>query len=157
MINNGMFIRLLECINNDREAFDLLVKADNTLGLDMTTEDIINYLEFTNVNSLLSKELTSHIIITEGDILSVLKIVHDIVSYRGDYILFINEDNAGTITYLVNKSNDIYGEYNLDVKINIDYSANYNRYVDSSVDIIGSEIFVKTASKDFNNPNLIIV
>lgn len=153
---NSIFIKLLQKINSEQKIFDTLVNADNVLGLNVTSSDIISYMEFTNADRVLNKSILGNIIIIEGDILSVLKIIHDLVYYSGDYILYINNDNIGTITYLINSANNIYEDSNANVHIKIDYNRNYNKYLNELVTIIGSEEFVNTAYRDFKQSNLII-
>ena len=114
------------------------------------------YLEFTNTDKLLSNNIMGNIIITEGDVLSVLKLIHDLVYYNGEYILFINDDNRGIITYLVKRANQIYNELGINVNLKIDYNKNYNSYINNAVTIIGSNDFVNTACKDFTNYNIIV-
>ena len=155
MINN-VFNKLLEYINLEQDAFNTLINADNTLGLNVTVDDIYNYLEFTNTDKLLSNNIMGNIIITEGDVLSVLKLIHDLVYYNGEYILFINDDNRGIITYLVKRANQIYNELGINVNLKIDYNKNYNSYINNAVTIIGSNDFVNTACKDFTNYNIIV-
>ena len=67
------------------------------------------------------------------------------------------DDNLGTITYLVKLANKVYQELNINVVLEIDYSKNYNRYLNELVTIIGSDDFVKTTSIDFPNANQIIL
>lgn len=154
---NNFYIRLLKFISEDREAFNTLVDTDNTLGLNVTSDNIINYLEFGINNDIFKSPIIGNVIITEGDILSTLKIISNLTKYEGEYILYINEDNAGTNTYLVTRANLIYKEMNLNLNISIDYSENYNKYLDRIVTLIGSEDFLKTASKDFTKANQILV
>lgn len=153
---NKIYEKLLEIIISDRESFELLISVDNVLGLNVTSEDIINYLEFNTNSNTLNAPLVGNVIITEGDVLSVLKIIHDIVNYSGEYILYINEDNLGTITYLISRANMIYKNLGFNVNIKLDYSENYNAYLNNLVTIIGSENFVNTAILDFTNANKII-
>ena len=152
---NNIYPKLLEIISEEKESFDMLISADNILGLNVTSEDIISFLEFTNSETIINSPIIGNVIITEGDILSVLKIIHDLVYYNGEYILYINEDNLGTITYLVSRANIIYKEFNINVHIDIDYNENYNKYLNNLVTIIGSEDFVETAGIDFSNANKI--
>jgi len=154
---NDVCEKLLNVINEENEAFDVLVQADNTLGINVSSEDIKNFLEFATDDFLIKEPIIGNILITEGDIISVLKIIHDIVNYEGVYTLYINDDNVGTITYLVSRANKIYHELNIDVSIKIDYSENYNSYLDSLVTICGSADFVKTASSDFSKANKVIM
>lgn len=153
----SVYKRLLEIINNELDSFDTLISADNVLGLNVTTEEIINYLEFASDNYSLNSPIIGNIIITEGDILSVLKILNDLKNYSGEYILYINGDNLGTITYLVSRANMIYRENNLNLLIKIDYSENYNNYLNELVTLIGSETFIEESFDDFSNANKIIV
>lgn len=156
-MNNVIYKKLLTIIKDEKESFDMLIEADNILGLNVTSDDISNYLEFTSNEKILNSPIVGNIIITEGDILSILKIIHDIVFYEGEYILYINDDNLGTNTYLVSRANKIYQELDINVKITIDYSENYNAHLNSLVTIVGSENFVRTASNDFKNFNQAIV
>lgn len=156
-MNNIIFQRLLSIINNKKEEFNTLVEADNINNLNVTSEEVINYLEFTTNELLLKGPIVGNIIITEGDVLSILKIIHDLVNYEGEYLLYINDDNIGTITYLITLANKIYEELNLNIKITLDYGKNYNKYLNELVTIIGSNNFVETASHDFTNTNLIIM
>ena len=156
-MNNNVYKRLLEIIKSEADDFKTLVDADNIFDLNVTSEDILNFLEFTPAENVLNAPIVGNILITEGDILSVLKIIHDIANYSGRYILYINDDNLGTITYLVKLANKIYQELNINIILEIDYSKNYNRYLNELVTIIGSEDFVKTASIDFPNANQIII
>lgn len=153
----SVYKRLLEIINYELDSFDTLISADNVLGLNVTTEEIINYLEFASDFNSLKSPIIGNIIITEGDILSVLKILNDLKNYNGEYILYINGDNLGTITYLVSRANIIYKENNLNLLIKIDYSENYNNYLNELVTLIGSETFIEESFKDFSNANKIIV
>ena len=156
-MSNNVYKRLLEIIKSEEEDFKTLVDADNILGLNVTPEDIINYLEFTQDEKVLNDSIIGNILITEGDILTVLKIIHDIVNYSGKYIIHINDDNIGTNTYLVKLANKIYQELNLNVELEIDYSKNYNKYLNELVTIIGSDNFVKTVAMDFPNAKEIII
>ena len=156
-MNNQVFKRLLDCIKNEQDIFEALVSADNSSDLNVNSSEIINYLEFSKEDNALSGPIVGNIIITEGDILSVLRIIHDLILHNGTFTLFINSDNLGTITYLIEKVNKIYQELNVNVTINLDYSKNYNSHLNSLVTIIGSADFVKTASKDFKNPNQLIM
>ncbi len=155
-MNNNVYELLLNNISLNNELFNEIVNLDNTLGLNATYDDIIDYLEYSFVDNELPSEINSKIIITEGDILTILKILHDLVYYKGEFIIYINSDNMLTINYLVNVANNIYEKNLLDVRIRIDNSNNYNKYLDSNVIIIGSSNFVNTAYQDFNNYNLII-
>lgn len=156
-MNNFIYNRLLEIIAEEKEAFDTLISADNVLGLNVSSDDLIDFLEFETSEKILKAPIIGNVIITEGDILSVLRVIHDIIYYEGEYILYINNDNVGTITYLINRANKIYQEANINIKIKIDYSDNYNAYLNSLVTILGSENFVKTSETDFKNPNKIII
>ncbi|MBE6156507.1 MAG: hypothetical protein E7161_02055 [Firmicutes bacterium] len=154
---NDFYIKLLKYISQEREAFNILVATDNALGLNVTSDDIINYLEFFGDNNNFQSSLIGKIIITEGDILSTLRIIYDIKDYQGEYTLYINKDNVGTNAYLVSRANQIYKELGLNLNITIDYSDNYNKYLNDLVTIVGSETFVNTASIDFTNANKIIM
>jgi len=154
---NSIYKKILEIINAEKEAFDTLISADNVLGLNVTSEDIISYLEFVSDDNSLSGPIIGNVIITEGDILSVLKIINDLKNNTGEYILYINDDNLGTITYLISRANMIYKEFGLNLIIKIDYSDNYNAYLDTLVTIIGSLEFIEESKLDFSNANHIIV
>ena len=155
--NNSVYKRLLEIIKSEENDFKTLVDADNILGTSVTSEEILNYLEFTQDENVLNAPIVGNILITEGDILSILKIIHDIVNYSGKYIIHINDDNLGTNTYLVKLANKIYQELKVNVILEIDYSKNYNKYLNDLVTIIGSDNFVKTVAFDFPNANQIII
>jgi len=154
---NSIYKRLLEKILEEKESFDTLISADNVLGLNVTSEDIINYLEFANDDNTLNGPIIGNVIITEGDILSILKIVNDLKNYSGEFTVYINEDNLGTNTYLITRANQIYKEYNMNLNIKIDYSENYNLYLKTLVTIIGSKEFIEESKMDFDNANHIIV
>lgn len=154
---NSVSSNLLSKILLEKEDFDMLINADNVLGLNVTSEDIINYLEFTTTDQVITSPIIGHSIITEGDILSILKVVLSLSKYEGTYKLFINEDNMGTNAYLVSRANNCYKDLNLNVDIDLDFSENYNKYVNEMVTLVGSKDFIETASKDFNNPNQIII
>ena len=157
-MNNLIFLNLLNIINDDIDTFNSLVLYDNALGLGVTTDDITNYLEFDNSDSnILSQNIESNIIITEGNVLSILKIIHDLANYEGDYILYINTENMAINTYLITKVNYIYKELELNVHIILDYSDNYNKYLNNKVTLIGSNDFINTACKDFQEFQLIEV
>ena len=156
-MNNNVYLRLLNIINRDKKSFNILVEADNVLGLNVTIDEIIDYLEFANMDKLINGTIIGNILITEGDVLSILKIIHDLIYYRGEYIIYINGDNVGTITYLVTKANEIYKSLGLELFIKIDYSENYNSYLNSNVTILGSQDFINSSCDDFKNYNLVIV
>lgn len=156
-MNNAIYKRLIGYINEENDAFKTLVDTDNVLGLNVTVDDIMNFLEFTNAELTLSGPLVGKVLITEGDVVTILKIIHDLPAYEGEYTLFINGDNIGVITYLVDRTNKIYDDLKCNVKINIDYSDNYNNYLNSLVTIAGSDDFVKSAAKDFKECNQIIM
>lgn len=153
----SVYSSLLEIINNELDSFDTLISADNVLGLNVSSEDIINYLEFASDNTSLNSNIMGNIIITEGDILSILKVLNDLKNYNGEYLLYINGDNLGIITYLVSRVNKIYKDNFINVVIKIDYSENYNEYVNELVTIIGSEEFILESENDFSNKVTIIV
>ena len=156
-MKNNIYKKLLDIIVTEKDSFEMLISADNNLGLNVNVEEIMNYLEFSNDNNTLNGPIIGNNIITEGDILSVLKIINDLQNYSGEYILYINNDNMGSNTYLVSRANKLYKENGLDLYIKIDYSENYNAYINSLVNLIGSEDFVNTSSIDFVNSNKIIV
>lgn len=156
-MNHNIYRNLLSIIEGEKSSFQTLVDADNTLGLNVSVDDIISYLDFFNGNQALANPLVGNILITEGDILSILKIINDVSYHEGEFTLFINNDNIGTITYLVSRANKIYQDMNLNVKIIIDYSDNYNKYLNELVSVIGSKNFTETAKQDFSNCNQIIV
>ena len=154
---NSVYKKLLDYINSERESFNMLVDADNILGLNVDSEDIISYLEFASDNNSLNGPILGNVIITEGDALSVLKIINDLKTLHGKYVLYINDSNIGTITYLVSRANLCYKDLGLDIIIEIDYSENYNKYLDTLVTVVGSEEFVLESEIDFTNANKIIV
>lgn len=154
---NSIYNGLLNMIMAEKENFDVLVSADNVLGLNVTSEDIINYLEFSNGNNSLNSPIIGNVIITEGDILSVLKVINDLKNNTGEYVLYINDDNLGTISYLVGRANRIYKNLGINIIIKIDYSKNYNEYLDTLVTVVGSKEFNKETEFDFSNANHIIV
>ena len=151
-----IYKNLLAMIELEQENFSILVDADNVLGLNVTSEEIINYLEFANNENTLDRQIIGNKIITEGNVLSILKIINDLRNYIGEYLLYINNDNCGTITYLVNCANKIYKTLGINVHINIDYSLNYNIYLNSEVTIIGTSEFILSSKKDFVNYQEII-
>ena len=155
-MNNNIYKRILEVIEEQLEAFKTIVNVDNTLGLNVSVEDITNYLEFEIKEENLKEEI-NNIIITEGHILSILKIINYLHFTSGEYTLFINSDNIGTITYLIKITNEIYKELGINVFINIDYNDNYNQYLNEDVTIIGSNRFVEECKNDFSKANFIIV
>lgn len=156
-MKNKVYQKLLDVIKNELGSFDTLISADNVLGLNVTSEDVINFLEFSNTDKVLSAPIIGNILITEGDVLSVLKIISDLQYNTGEYVLYINNDNVGTNTYLVNRANKIYQELGIELVIKIDYSDNYNAYFDSLVSIVGGNIFNSECETDFSNANHIIV
>lgn len=156
-MNNSIYRMLLNKIEEEKESFDMLIDADNVLGLNVSSDDIINYLEFASDDKSLNGPILGNVIITEGDILSILKIINDLKNNTGEYILYINNDNIGTISYLISRANKIYKDLGLDLLIKIDYSDNYNEYLDTLVTVIGSDVFIKESEIDFNNANHIIV
>lgn len=156
-MENSLFTKLLEIINNEREDFEILVNADNILGLNVSVDDILNYLEYCFEETTLKVQLKGNIIITDGDILSILKIIHDMIYYEDNYILYINENNMGTIAYLISRVNSILEEFEINTLIKVDYSRNYNKYLDKYVNIVGNENFVNMVKLDFKDYNSIIV
>ena len=106
---------------------------------------------------LFRSPIIGKVIITEGDILSVLKVINDLKYNNGNYILYINNDNISTNTYLVNRANYIYKKMGIDLNIEIDYSYNYNNYLDKLVTVIGSNEFNLESKNDFSNANHINV
>ena len=150
-MNYSVYKILLNMILEEEDNFKILLNADNTLGLNVTYDEVINYLEFASDEASLSGPIIGSVIITEGDILSILKIINELKKYEGEYILYINGDNLGTITFLVNTVNYIYENLGIKVRIKIDYNNNYNEYVDNLVTIIGSESFILETEIDFTN------
>ena len=145
-MNNGIYELLSQKIINNIDEFNNLLNLDNPLGLEPTnTETVLNDNNFNNV------------IITEGDVLSTLKIIHDLSFYEGSYILYINDNNKAINTFLIRLACQIYNEYELNIKIKIDYSKNYNDFLEVPVTLIGSEEFINAAAKDFVNCNKIEV
>ncbi len=153
---NSLYKRLVDIINSNKEKFLTLINADNRENLNISGEEVLNYLEFFPNEKALKYPIVGTTIITEGDILTILKIIHDIADYEGIYTIFINADNMGTNAYLIKKANEICQQLKINVELKIDYSRNYNAYLTSLVTIIGSQIFVETASLDFDNANKII-
>ncbi len=149
--NNTIYKKLLKLINDESDAFKTIVNLD-----DLSEEEILSYLEFVNTPKELGP-IVGNILITEGNPLSIIKIINDLSNLEGEYTLFINSTNLGTNTYLVDKANSIYKELNLNLNINIDYSQNYNHLIGNLVNIIGSEDFTSTVHLDFLNGNIIIV
>lgn len=156
-MTNSIYKKLLNMIMVEKENFDILVSADNVLGLNVTSDDIVNYLEFAPESNSLNSPIIGNAIITEGDILSILKVINDLRNNTGEYILYINDDNLGTISYLVGKANKIYKELEKELVIKIDYSINYNNYLNTLVTIVGSKEFNRETEKDFSNANHVIV
>ena len=156
-MTSSIYKKLLNMIMAEKNNFDILVSADNVLGLNVSSDDIVNYLEFSNDLNSLNSPIIGNVLITEGDILSVLKIINDLRNNTGEYIIYINDDNLGTISYLVGKANKIYRELEKDISLKIDYSKNYNAYLNTLVTIVGSKEFNKETEKDFSNANHIIV
>ena len=52
-MNNNVYRRLLEIIKSEEEDFKTLVDADNIFDLNVTSEDILNFLEFTQTENVL--------------------------------------------------------------------------------------------------------
>ncbi len=156
-MNNGIYELLSQKIINNIDEFNNLLNLDNPLGLEPTTNDILEYLEFTNTETVLNDNNFNNVIITEGDVLSTLKIIHDLSFYEGSYILYINDNNKAINTFLIRLACQIYNEYELNIKIKIDYSKNYNDFLEVPVTLIGSEEFINAAAKDFVNCNKIEV
>ena len=156
-MSNDIYSIILKIIMEQQREFIAIVNADNVMGLNVNSQDIIDYLEFNSSSELLTNNIIGNILITEGDIITTLKIIHDLVDYHGNYVLYINGDNKGTISYLVTIANRIYDEYGIDVHITIDYDDNYNNYLNKQVNIIGSSNFVNTAYQDFKEYQLIVV
>ena len=156
-MNNSIYKNLLLKIIEEKQGFDVIINADNVLGLNVTSEDIINYLEFAPDTNSLNGLIVGNIIITEGDVLSIIKLINDLKIYTGEVTLYINDDTIGTNTYLAKTATDIYNNLELDLKIVVDYSNNYNAYVKSMVTIIGSKTFIEECENDFTNANKIVV
>lgn len=157
-MENSFYDRMLDVISGEREAFDILVSADDVNGYGVKSSEIINFLEYSsNEQFMLKDKIFGNILITEGDIMSILLILNDLCSYNGEYLLYINNTNMGTITYLVKVANHIYESVGLNVHLQIEYSKNYNNYINEDVSIVGCEELVMAASKDFNNPKKIII
>lgn len=151
-----IYDKLLVVIQNNYDDFIRLVNADNTLGLNTTPEEIIDFLEFAS-DDLEVGEITSNIIITEGDILSILKVIGILTSYSGNYIIYINEDNINTNTFFIRIANMLYFKLGVNIKLKVDYSKNYNDYLEEKVMLIGSKNFASYAHDDFREVNEIIV
>ncbi len=154
---NEIYNQLLQVINYDREAFDKVVYADNPSGIGINSNDLIEYLEFSINEDYLNHEIKTKVIITNGDVYTTLKIIHDLAFEKGIYILYINDNNVSTNYYFVSMVNKIYEKLNINVNINIDMRKNYNDYLNEEVTIIGSSNFVREAKKDFTKANVIII
>ena len=154
---NEVYNKLLEIINNDRISFDKVVNNDNKMGLGITAEEIINYLEFSINEDYLKAEIKENIIITNGDVYGILKIIHDLAFEKGKYILYINANNISTNYYFIKMANKIYEALDINVKIKEDLSSNYNKYLNSKVILIGSQRFIDEAKGDFNNASIIVI
>lgn len=150
-MNNELTKELLKQIDTDRESLNIILENDriyNPLKLD----DLIRLI-YTNKDSFLT--FNGHTLLTEGEIESIIKIIISLTQHEGNYILFINESNVGTITYLIKKTNKIYETLGINVFIEIDYSKNYNYYMNNHVTLIGSNDFVNTSKHDFLDAELI--
>lgn len=154
---NNVFVALYNKILSDKDDFNLLMKVDKIINLNIGVDEILNFLEFSNDIKNLNGDINNNIIITEGDVISILRIIHDLAYNTGYFLLYINDDNKAIITYIVKNANSIYKELNIEVEIKIDYSKNYNNYLENDVTIVGSEVFVNTAKEDFANCETIIV
>ena len=89
-MNNGIYSVLLEKITDNEDDVKRLISLDNPLGLGPNYSDMMEYLEFTNIDKVLGDNKFNKVIITEGDILSTLKVIHDLSFWENNYILFIN-------------------------------------------------------------------
>lgn len=156
-MNDTIYRKLLFKINEEKKSFNKLVDVDNNLGLNVKIEEIINFLELTKGEKLLKGVVVGNVIITEGDIIGILKIIHDLINLEGEYTLYINDFNNAINTYLVSKANSIYEELGKNIKIKIDYSRNYNNYLNDLVTLVGSQSFINAVAVDFTNPNKIII
>ena len=154
---NSVYKRLLDLIIKEKESFNTLINIDNVLGLNVNSEEIINYLDFASDLNSLNAPLIGNVIVTEGDILSILKIINDLKNYEGNYLIYINDDNIGTISYLIDRANIIYKELEINVSLKIDYSENYNHYLNTLLSVIGSNSFILETSLDFTNANNVVV
>jgi len=150
-MNNEVTKELLKNIDNDRESLNIILENDriyNPLKLD----DLIRLI-YINKDSFLP--FNGHTLLTEGDIEAIIKIIISLTRQEGNYILFINHSNIGTITYLIKAINKIYERLGINVFIEIDYSRNYNFYMNDHVTLIGSKDFVNTSKHDFIDAELI--
>lgn len=154
---NEIYNNILEIINKNRKSFDIVVSADNLNELNITSEEIINFLEYSVKEEYLSDEIKTKVIITNGNVLCTLKIIHDLAFEEGNYILFINEENVSINYFFVDIVNVIYRKLKINVQIKLDLNINYNKYLDKDVTLIGDETFINEAKNDFQNVSTIIV
>ncbi len=154
---NEIYNKLLEIIGEDPQEFQTVVNADNPAGIGITCEELWDFLEFSINEDYLNKEINSSILITNGNVYTTLKIIHDLAFKTGNFIIYINENNVSTNYYFMKMANKIYEKLGLNVQIRADLSRNYNKYLDQSVTLIGSESFMREAKKDFSNANVIII
>lgn len=152
-----IYNELRQIIDKYYKDFVRLVNKDNTLGLNVSPEEVISYLEFSSDESFLSSPIVGNIIITEGDILSTLKVIKTLTKYDGSYLLYINGDNLNLNTFFIRMANMLYMKLGINVKIKLDYSKNYNSYLGALVNLVGSNNFVTSAKEDFSSANQIIV
>ncbi len=156
-MTNNIYGELLKYIKEEMPSFQKIVNIDNTLSLNVTEDEIINYLEFASLNLEEKIPIKGKVIITEGDVLTILKVINSLVSLKGRYTIYINNDNISINTYFVNRANLIIENLNLKAHLIVDYSLNYNKYLDKEVTIVGSEDFVMTAKQDFPLGNPVIL
>ncbi len=154
---NDFYEKLLIKIEDNIDNFKTLISLDNALGNNFNIEDIINFLKFPKDFNFISDKIIGNILITEGDIFTIIKLLQKLSNLEGNYILYINNFNEATNSFLVMISNKIYKEMNKNINITIDYDQNYNKYLNEMVNIIGSEEFVNTAKKDFSHYNEVII
>ncbi len=152
---NEIYNKLLEIINSHKDEFKSIIDLDNKYGFGLTSDEIINFLEFSINEDYLKKEIKTNIIITNGDVYTTLKIIHDLAFETGKYFLFINNNNIASNYYFVSMANKIYENLELDVEIQLDMNLNYNKYLDKEVTLIGSKNFISEAKNDFSKVNII--
>lgn len=154
---NEIYKRLLEIISKHPLEFKSVLDADSTKENKLDASDFFDYLEFSVNEEYLSKEINTSIIITNGDVYVTLKVIHDLAFKSGNFIIFINENNAATNYYFVTMANKIYEDLELDVHIKIDLNRNYNSYITKEVTLIGNEKFINEAKNDFEKCNYIVL
>jgi len=152
-MNNIFINKLIDNLTMEPNIESILA-IDNAYNLNVTYEEIINFLTKISTQFIIPK-INNDIIITEGSILDTINIIITISYNPKNYTLYINDTNNLTNTYLIDLSNKIYEELGIPAFIKIDYSRNYNNYLTNSVTLMGSKDFLETAKVDFHNPELI--